>query len=85
VAKAISVGASLVGTAYPILHSAVKGAKAVEETLQIILEELRTSMFLVGAGSIRKLRKAPLVVTGKTAEWLIMRGFEPQIYARRGQ
>ena len=85
VAKAISVGASLVGTAYPILHSAVKGTKAVEETLQIILEELRTAMFLVGADSIQKLRKAPLIVTGKTAEWLIMRGFEPQIYARRGQ
>lgn len=84
VAKAIAVGASLAGTAYPILHSAVKGEKAVEETLRVILEELSTAMFLVGADSIQKLRKAPLIVTGKTAEWLIMRGFEPQIYARRG-
>jgi isopentenyl-diphosphate delta-isomerase len=67
------------------LHSAVKGAKAVEETLQIILEEFKTAMFLVGADSIQQLRKAPLIVTEKTAEWLTMRGFEPQIYARRGQ
>ncbi len=84
VAKALAVGASLVGTAYPVLHSAVKGAKAVEDTLQIMVEELRTAMFLVGADSIPKLRKAPLIITGKTAELLIMRGFDPKIYARRG-
>jgi len=44
---------------------------------------LRNAMFLVGAESISKLRQVPVVVTGKTAEWLQMRGFRPELYARR--
>jgi hypothetical protein len=40
-------------------------------------------MFLVGAESIPKLKGVPLVITGKTAEWLKMRGFQPEIYAKR--
>jgi hypothetical protein len=40
-------------------------------------------MFLVGAEFIQKLQKAPVVLTGKTAEWLKMRGFKPELYARR--
>jgi hypothetical protein len=40
-------------------------------------------MFLVGAKSIQKLQKVPVVLTGKTAEWLEARGFKPEVYARR--
>jgi hypothetical protein len=40
-------------------------------------------MFLVGAESVAELKKVPLVITGKTAEWLKTRGFQPEIYARR--
>lgn len=83
VAKALALGASLVGMAHPVLDPAVQGAKEVEKKLQLIIEELRNTMFLVGANSIQKLVKAPAIVTGKTADWLIMRGFEPQKYARR--
>ncbi|MEM3442373.1 MAG: type 2 isopentenyl-diphosphate Delta-isomerase, partial [Candidatus Bathyarchaeia archaeon] len=60
--------------------------KNVEETkklLAILIEELKNSMFLVGASSIQALRKVSLIITGKTAEWLKMRGFNPESYARR--
>ena len=84
VAKALALGASLVGMAYPILGPAVHGAEGVEKKLQLVIEELRNTMFLVGADSVQNLKNVPVIVTGKTADWLTMRGFEPQIYARRG-
>lgn len=83
VAKSLALGASLASMALPILQSATKGPKEVKKTLQFMVEELRNAMFLVGAESIQKLQKAPVVLTGKTAEWLRMRGFQPELYARR--
>jgi isopentenyl-diphosphate delta-isomerase len=83
VAKAMALGACLAGMAYPILDSVFHGADEVEKKLCFIVEELRTAMFLVGADSVQKLARAPAIVTGKMAEWLIMRGFQPELYARR--
>jgi len=83
VAKALTLGASLAGMALPVLDPAFHGAAEVEKKLQLIIEELRNTMFLVGANSVQKLAKAPVIVTGKMADWLVMRGFEPQKYARR--
>ncbi|HKZ93226.1 MAG TPA: type 2 isopentenyl-diphosphate Delta-isomerase [Candidatus Bathyarchaeia archaeon] len=82
-AKALALGASLTGVAYPILDPAFHGAQEAKKKLQLLLDELKTTMFLVGANSVQKLRRAPLIVTGKMADWLVMRGFEPQNYARR--
>jgi isopentenyl-diphosphate delta-isomerase len=83
VAKALALGADLTGIAYPILLAAAKGPKEVKKTLQVTIEGLRNAMFLVGAESIQELKEVPLVITGKTAEWLRMRGFQPEIYAKR--
>ncbi|MFQ6063857.1 MAG: type 2 isopentenyl-diphosphate Delta-isomerase [Candidatus Bathyarchaeia archaeon] len=83
VAKALALGGSLASISLPILPSATKGEKAVKKRLQHILEELRNAMFLVGADSIKKMSVTPAVITGKTAEWLRMRGFHPETYARR--
>ena len=83
VAKALSLGANLAGIAHPILLVATKGPKEVKRTLQVIIEGLRSAMFLVGAESISELKEVPLVITGKTAEWLKMREFHPEIYAKR--
>jgi len=80
-AKAISLGADLVGMALPFLKATVKGD--VKETLNIFLEELKSVMFLVGARNLEELRSAPLVITGKTKVWLNERGFDTKIYARR--
>jgi len=83
-AKALALGASLVGMAHPVLNAAAKGSEEVEKTLKIILEELKNAMFLVGAESVPALKRAPAVITGRTGEWLSMRGFHPELYARRG-
>jgi len=83
VAKAIVLGANLAGTASPILQAATNGPKEVKKVLTYMIEELRNTMFLVGAKSINELKSTPAVLTGKTAEWLTMRGFHPEEYARR--
>jgi len=82
-AKALALGASLVGMACSVLDPAIHGAEEVEKKLQLFIEELRNTMFLVGADSVQKLKRVPVVVTGRIAEWLTMRGFEPHNYAKR--
>jgi isopentenyl-diphosphate Delta-isomerase len=81
--KALVLGASLASATYPFLQPATMGAEDVKKALMLIVEEVRNAMFLVGANSVRKLQKVPVVLTGKTAEWLKLRGFEPNVYARR--
>lgn len=85
VAKALALGASLASLSQPALQAAVKGVKETGNMLSLLMEELRNAMFLVGAESVEYLRKVPIVVTGKTAEWLNMRGFNLESYARRGR
>jgi isopentenyl-diphosphate delta-isomerase len=82
-AKAIALGASLVSLSYPMLKTAVQGVNATKRSLSLLMDELRTTMFLIGARTIEDLKKTRVVVTGKTAEWLKMRGFTLEDYARR--
>jgi isopentenyl-diphosphate delta-isomerase len=83
VAKGLALGARLASLSQPILQSAVKGVKETCKTLSLLIDELRNVMFLVGADSIDELRKVPVVITGKTLEWLRSRGFNAEGYARR--
>jgi isopentenyl-diphosphate delta-isomerase len=83
-AKALALNACLTSVCQPALQTAVKGAKATEKMLSLLIEELRTGMFLVGAEKVQSLAKTPVVVTGKTAEWLKTRGFNVEDYAKRG-
>jgi len=83
-AKSLALNACLASVCQPALEAAVNGAKATEQMLSFLMEELRTVMFLVGAEKVENLAKAPLVITGKTAEWLKARGFSVEDYARRG-
>jgi len=82
-AKALCLGASLVSVSSPILRPATQGAEKVKTALGHLIQELKNVMFLVGAESTFKLRETPVVITGKTAEWLKVRGFDIEFYARR--
>jgi isopentenyl-diphosphate delta-isomerase len=84
VAKALSLNASLASISQPILQTAIKSAKETEEKLSCLIEELRNALFLVGAEKITDLSKTPVVITGKTGEWLLARGFNLQKYSKRG-
>jgi isopentenyl-diphosphate delta-isomerase len=85
IAKSLALGASLTSLSQPVLQMASKGLKETVDALSLLIEELRTVMFLVGAETIQDLRRTPLVVTGKTAEWLRIRGFNTESLARRGR
>ena len=83
-AKAITLGADAVGIAQPFLEKAVEGKGALLEHIDEILREFRTVMFLVGARNLEELRKVPVVVLGRTSEWLRLRGYDIQSLANRG-
>lgn len=83
-AKSVALGASLTSSSQPMLEAAIEGTDEIKTVLSLLMDELRTAMFLVGAESLKSLRKTPIVITGKTAEWLKIRGFNVESYARRG-
>jgi isopentenyl-diphosphate delta-isomerase len=59
-AKAIRLGAALVGTAAPILGGAARAAAAVRERMSTMIEELRIAAFCTGSPNLAALRTAPL-------------------------
>ena len=61
VAKAIAMGADMVGLAYPFLKAALESADAVVEQIERTLRELRICMFCVGARDLAALRNVPLL------------------------
>jgi len=83
IAKALVLGADVVGLAYPLLKPATEGADRVIGLLEELIGQLKTAMFLTGSRDLFELRERPAVITGETREWLIARGFDPDQYGRR--
>jgi len=61
VAKAIALGADLVGLAQPFLQAAMESAEAVAQKIERLLQELKITMFCVGARTLNDLRQTELV------------------------
>lgn len=60
VAKAVRLGAALVGVAAPALSNAAQSADAVAVELKRYVEELRIAAFCTGSATLDRLREAPL-------------------------
>jgi isopentenyl-diphosphate delta-isomerase len=60
-AKAIALGASLVGFASPLLHAAAESEDAVHELMSGLIEELRISMFCCGVRDLAELNQAEML------------------------
>lgn len=73
-AKAINLGADLVGVARPLLACALEGAASVSAWIEQFAEELRAAAFLTGSASLADLRQRPRVVLGATQAWLTQLG-----------
>ena len=67
-AKAIASGADLVGVAHRFLQAADRSGKEVVDLVRRFVEELKTTMFCVGARSLAELRRAPLHPAGADLE-----------------
>lgn len=76
-AKAIALGAHYAGLALPVLKFVSKSHRAAKEELLAIMEELRTAMFLTGCRNLDQFHKGPILITGRTREWLAARGLLP--------
>jgi isopentenyl-diphosphate delta-isomerase len=74
-AKALALGATLVGVARPLLQAALEGDAVVERWIEQFLYELRTVLFLTGSESAAALRSKPRVVTGLTHAWVDQLGY----------
>jgi len=82
-AKAIALGADLVGIALPALRAVSRGTDALKAYLNVLIEQLRGAMFLTASRSLKDLKKAEVVITGRVREWLQMRGIDVDEYLRR--
>jgi len=70
VARAIAIGADCAGIAKKLLRPAIESAEAVENELRMIIRELKTTMFLIGARNIDDLSNTDVIITGPTKVYL---------------
>ena len=83
IAKSLALNAKLSSVSQPVLEVAVKGAEETREFLSGLIAELQNVMFLVGAENLEALGKVPLVIGGKTSNWLNLRDFDTVSFAKR--
>jgi isopentenyl-diphosphate delta-isomerase len=69
-AKAIALGADLVGIARPLLSAALEGYDALRAYVDEFLATLRVVLFLTGSRTPRDMQTRERVIVGQTAEWL---------------
>ena len=74
-AKALALGATLVGVAAPLLRAGMEGEAAVAEWIELFCEELRAAVFLTGGRSVADLAGADRVLVGELAHWTAQLGY----------
>ncbi|MFX1506696.1 MAG: type 2 isopentenyl-diphosphate Delta-isomerase [Promethearchaeota archaeon] len=85
IAKIIALGADAAGIAIPFLFTVQQhSAEAVVQKIEEISYQLRLACFLTGSRHVQDLKKAPLMITGKTAELMKIHGLDPSSYYSRG-
>jgi isopentenyl-diphosphate delta-isomerase len=73
--KALCLGASAAGLAGRLLKPAMRSGKHVVSELKTIIEELRCTLFLIGAKSVATARKKRAIVIGETKDILLSLGY----------
>lgn len=74
-AKALALGAKVVGVALPVLRAyTAGGSEAVERFFQAFFNELRVAVMLCGAASVAELTPAHIVISGELLDWVSQRG-----------
>ena len=70
VARSIALGASSAGLAREFLEDAMRDYHAVKEKIEMIVHELKLTMFLTNSRKLSDLAKTKLIITGRLREWL---------------
>ncbi len=68
VAKSVALGASLASMATPLLRPATKSSSEVKKVLNLTIDALRSTMFLVGAETVEDLARVPLVLQKRKSQ-----------------
>lgn len=68
VAKCIALGADMCAMAYPFLKAAAQSTDSVFRYMNLILAELKGTMFLLGSRNIEMLRGSKYKITGALAD-----------------
>jgi isopentenyl-diphosphate delta-isomerase len=82
--KALSLGGRAVAVAAPAIR--LLSDKSMPDAIawfDAFLTEMRRYMLLAGARRVRDLTSVPLVITGRSREWLDQRGIDTSRYACR--
>lgn len=58
VAKSLALGADLVGLAFPFLQAASQSSQALDDFMQLLIAEIKTTFFCTGNGNILDLKKS---------------------------
>jgi isopentenyl-diphosphate Delta-isomerase len=74
-AKALALGATVVGVARPLLGPAAEGDAALDAWMEGFLDELRTVLMLTGCTCPGELHDRPRVIRGRTRAWLDELGY----------
>jgi len=69
-AKALSLGAEVVGIAGGILPSIMKGKESTVKYLEKFIYHLKVGLFLLGCKTPKELTKQKLVLTGELRDWV---------------
>lgn len=85
-AKALALGAELVGVAGHYLKLLVQGSPEIlQEHIQKTGYQLRSIFLMTGARNRAELQQCPIVILGRTREWLEQRGVNTAALARRNR
>lgn len=84
IAKALAMGADLVGIAGYFLNILLENSvEQLEKSVESLLYQLRSVFLMSGARDCRAMRTKPVVLCGRTAEWLRSRRIDPGLWSRR--
>lgn len=61
VGKAIALGADLAGLALPFLKAATESTQATQELVEVLMAELRTTLFCTGNVNLAQLKQATII------------------------
>ncbi|MEM4869275.1 MAG: type 2 isopentenyl-diphosphate Delta-isomerase [Desulfurococcaceae archaeon] len=82
-AKSLALGANMVGFARPLLKALLEGGfNSAVKYVENYVSELRIVMFLVGAQSVDKLCKTPIMLGPTIASFLVTRGIDVPLYIK---
>lgn len=70
IAKSLVLGASMSAMAFPFLKKASESEESLENFTQLILAQLKSTMFLVGSTNIRSLRNTRYILKDNLASML---------------